>query len=177
MTEPVLDQSEAWPRLEAAVHETIAALPDFPGFETRALHELGCEDPTHVKYELSYGFSLADSESGAVRRDYVTILKQHFPTIGYDVHDERYGEDGQPRGLEALRVADGINVWYRILGLVSIKAQSGCVRRVDGFEPYCPRPLGGVVRDRDAALDYAKRGYTDDEPDPDPIARIDPYEL
>lgn len=176
VSEPVLDQSEAWPRLEEAVRETVAALPDFPGFETRAIHELGCVEPDHVKYELSYCFSMADSATGAVRRDYTTILKQHFPTIGYEVHDERYDRRGRPLGLQAVGT-DGVNVWYRILGLVSITAQSGCVRRVEDYEPYCPRPLGGVTRERDAALDFAKRGYADEEPDHDPIAKVKPYEL
>lgn len=170
------DQSEAWPRLEDAVRETVAALPDFPGFETRSIVELG-DDPEWVAYELSYTFTLADSETRAVRRDYVTILRQHFPTIGYRVHGERFDKAGEPIALQAIR-GDGVNVWYRVLGLVSVKAQCGPVRRVADFDPYCPRPIGDVGRDRDAALDYAKRGYTDDEPTPsDPIEAVRPYEL
>ncbi|WP_155830004.1 hypothetical protein [Glycomyces tenuis] len=166
------EREDPWPRMEDAVRETVAALPDFPGFESRAFAELAGTDPDTVQYELSYTFTLDDSETAKVRRDYVAALKRHLPAIGYTVHSERFGEDGEPRALEAVR-PDGINVWYRVLGLVSVKAQTGPMPRDPDYDPYCPPPIGGVARDRDAALDFCERGYTDEGPEAEPTTGTD----
>jgi hypothetical protein len=171
---PLPEREDPWPRMEDAVREVIAALPDFPGFETRAFGELAGAHPDVVQYELSYTFTLADSETDKVRRDYVTVLKRHLPAIGYTIHSERFDRDGAPQALEAVR-PDGVNVWYRVLGLVSVKAQTGPMPRDPGYDPSCPPPLGGVTRDRDAALDFCERGYTGEDRGPGP-ARA-PYEL
>lgn len=173
---PVYDQSEIWPRMERAALDAVAALPDFPGFATRSMCELDCPDKSHARYELSYCFSLSDSHTPMVRSDYVRLLRQHLPIIGYEIHDERVGADGGTVSLEAAG-EDGVNLWYRVLGLVSLKVQTGCVRRVEGFEPYCPHPIGGVAREHDAALDFAADSYVHREPDLDPIASVDPDEL
>lgn len=171
---PRAGRGDPWPRMEDAVRETIAALPDFPGFETRAFGELAGAHPDVVQYELSYTFALADSETAKVRREYVAVLKRHLPALGYTVHSERFGKDGAPQALEAVR-PDGINLWYRVLGLVSVKAQTGPMPRDPDYDPYCPPPLGGVARERDAALDFCERGYTGDDPAPGPASA--PYEL
>lgn len=160
------DQSTAWSRMEEAVAEAIDGVPDFPGFEERRLLELACThngaaDEEYTKLELTYVFSAEDSAANLVREEYVELLRSRWVEAGYDVHrDESYGKDPIFHEVEATR-PDGINYWLVAANYVSLKVQSGCVKKASSDE--CPPPLGNVPPDNDlAGRQNCARNY--DEP-------------
>ncbi|MEU5154678.1 hypothetical protein [Glycomyces sp. NPDC021274] len=138
---------EAFLRMDEAIGETIARLPDFPGFYERRTLQLKCAEEGRESYEISYTLPEATIGSELVTMDYFEVLKEHWPAIGYEIHAERKYPDGNPKALEATR-SDGVNVWYsNMLGQIVIHAQVACVR-AEG-SPVCGPPLGGVLPEND----------------------------
>lgn len=141
------DLSEAFLRMDEAVAETIAGLPDFPGFQTRTTLKLECAEEGYESYEMNYTLPEDTIGDELVTQEYVEVLKEYWPSINYEVHDEREYPDGTPKALEARR-ADGINVWYsNMLGQIVIHSQAICVR-AEGHA-VCGPPLGGVAPEND----------------------------
>lgn len=144
-------QAEAYPPMEAAAADTVAALPDFPGFEQRTWTELPCShngvvDPAFVEVEIEYRFSLPDSATPLVRETYLGVLREHWTALGYRMlRDEpRLLPDRTDHNLFAER-GDGIGLWYWVAGYTVLRIQSGPVPISDASDiPYVP-PTGGVI--------------------------------
>ncbi|MQM25293.1 hypothetical protein [Glycomyces albidus] len=145
-------QAEMYAPMEAAVAEAVEALPDFPGFASRTWHELPCGhgdggDPGHVGIEISYMFAEPLWGDPLVRETYAAALRGQWEADGYDVHrdDEVALASGRvDRNVEALR-EDGLNLWYRVSGVVGLVVQSGCVERSEPGEIAYVPPAGGVT--------------------------------
>jgi len=145
-------QAEAYAPMEAAAAEAAAALPDFPGFASRTWHELPCshggaEDPGHVGVEISYMFAEPLWSDPLVREEYADALRGKWAEDGLDVHRDdsvTLATGRTDRNVEALR-EDGINLWYRVSGVVGLVVQSGCVRRSDPGEIEYVPPAGGIA--------------------------------
>jgi hypothetical protein len=142
-------ESEVFVPMEAEVADTVAALPDFPGFESRSWNEMPCshngaDSSEYVNIEIRYGFDDADSLTPTVRETYVDTLRQRWSDLGYDIHRDQPTPDGEHYALEARR-EDGINLWYRVMGGVSLLVQSGCVPRSDPGEIEYISPAGGIT--------------------------------
>lgn len=151
------DESTAFLLLDAAAAEAVDGLPDFPGFERRTMMRLECThdgetDEEYVNLELSYEFSETVSEDPLVRETYLDLLRTKWEESGYDIHRDQPSGTGKHHSLEARR-PDGVNYWYRVVDLVVLKVQSGCIKATGGF-PDCPVPLGGVTRENDQANSY-----------------------
>jgi hypothetical protein len=138
---------EAFLRMDEAVAETIAGLPDFPGFYERRTLQLECAEEGRESYEISY--TLPEETIGAeqVTVDYFEVLKDHWTSVGWEIHGEREDADGNIADLQATR-PDGVNVWYsNMLGQIVIHSQVACVS-AEG-SPVCGPPLGGVLPEND----------------------------
>lgn len=145
----VYTEAEAFAPMEAEVAETVAALPDFPGFESRSWNELPCshngvDDEDYVNIEIRYGFDDADSATPLVRETFVDALRERWTELGYEIHRDNATPDGEHHAIEARR-DDGINLWYRVATGVSLMVQSGCVPKSDPSEIQYIPPAGGLV--------------------------------
>ncbi|WP_460497081.1 hypothetical protein [Glycomyces tarimensis] len=172
------DQAEAYPILEQIVNDTIAELPDFPGFHRRSYANeedcapLGEGYEGWVAIEIRYGFGAEDSRSALVRTEYTNLLRDMWTDAGYDLHRDE-GDGNGPGSMEAKR-PDGINLWWWVAGEdggVSLTLQTGCIPSTPGFEKpdYIP-PAGGVPPEEDLA---APRMNPSPEPSADAIAPFD----
>jgi hypothetical protein len=148
--ESAYTQAEAYAPMEAAAADTVASLPDFPGFEQRSWGELPCshngiDDPDYTKIEIRYRFSLPASGSDLVREQYVDALREYWTGQGYTIttDDAVEGPERTDRNLVAVR-DDGISLWYAVGGYVGLFIGSGCVPVSDKSEiEYLP-PTGGI---------------------------------
>jgi hypothetical protein len=142
---------EAFLRMDEAVAETIEGLPDFPGFYERRTLQLECPEEGREYYEISY--TLPEGTIGAelVTVDYFALLKEHWSSLGWNVHGERDDAHGNIADIQATR-PDGVNVWYsNMLGQIVIHSQVACVS-TEG-NPVCGPPLGGVLPENDSHQD------------------------
>lgn len=169
------DDSTAWVRMEEAVAEAIAGLPEFPGFEERRMLELACKhngevNEDYTRFELTYAFSAEDSATDLVHEEYVRLLREQWSEAGYDIHrDESVGEDPTFYDVEARR-PDGVNYWLTAAHYTSLTIQSGCVKK-SGKSSHCPSPLGGVTPENDIAGQLAcGTAYDDPTEEADAIA-------
>nr|BFF22126.1 hypothetical protein GCM10025732_00910 [Glycomyces mayteni] len=143
---------EAFLRMDDAIAETIEGLPDFPGFYERTTLKFECPDPGRESYEINYTLPEETIGSDLVTKEYFEILKEYWPSIGWEVHGERDNAQGNVADIEAIR-PDGVNVWYsNMLGQIVIHAQVACVAPGDG-PALCGPPLGGVLPENDRARD------------------------
>lgn len=152
------DEAEAYPLMEQAVLDTIASLPDFPGFKTRTYYApedceaaLGEQYQGWVSLEIAYTFDGPNSESDLVRTTYTDLLREQWAAAGYDVHQDSIDSSTGRGSLEAKR-PDGINLWWTVSGSVSLAVQTGCIPATEGFNKpdYIP-PAGGVLPENDPA--------------------------
>jgi len=138
---------EAFLRMDEAVAQTIEGLPDFPGFQKRTTLALDCPEEGRESYEIKYTFPENTISSDLTTKEYFAVLKEHWPSIGWEVHGELDDSDGNISDLQAIR-PDGVNIWYQnLLGQAVIHAQVACVRS-EG-DPVCGPPLGGVTPEND----------------------------
>ncbi|RRR99089.1 hypothetical protein [Glycomyces terrestris] len=151
MTEPEpprRSQADVYAPMEAAAAEAVAALPDFPGFASRTWHEVPCDHGgEHVRVEIAYMFAEPLWGEPLVRETYADALRGRWEADGLDVHrnEETALASGRvDRNVEAL-TGDGLNLWYRVSGVVGLVVQSGCVARsAPGEIEYVP-PAGGIA--------------------------------
>ncbi|GAA1676898.1 hypothetical protein GCM10009830_24600 [Glycomyces endophyticus] len=152
------DEAAAYPLMEQAVLDTIAGLPDFPGFKTRTYYSPeDCEEALGEQYkgwvslEIAYTFDGPDSESELVRTTYTDLLREQWTAAGYDLHQDSIDSATGRGSLEAKR-QDGINLWWAVSGSVSLAVQTGCIPATEGFDKpdYLP-PAGGVLPENDQA--------------------------
>jgi hypothetical protein len=142
---------EAFLRMDDAVAETIAGLPDFPGFYERRTLKLECAEEGRESYEISYALPEETIGAELVTVDYFGILKEHWSSIGWNVHGERDDAHGKIADIQATR-PDGVNIWYsNMLGQIVIHSQVACVS-AEG-NPVCGPPLGGVLPENDSHQD------------------------
>jgi hypothetical protein len=150
------DQSTAWEQLETATAETVAGLPEFPGFARRLLSKNACShegetDSDYVNLELTYEFSEDLLNDPLLRETYPEALLTQWKAAGYEITREKvWGDQDENTDYEALR-PDGIRYWWTAAGKVGLRVQSGCVKKVDGWPLTCPAPLGGVSSENDVA--------------------------
>ncbi|SDE43659.1 hypothetical protein [Glycomyces harbinensis] len=153
------DEAEAYPLMEQTVLDTIAGLPDFPGFKSRMYYSPeDCEESLGEQYqgwvslEIAYTFDGPNSESDLVRTTYTDLLRDQWTAAGYEVHQDSIDASTGRGSLEAER-ADGINLWWTVSGSVSFAVQTGCIPATEGFDKpdYIP-PAGGVIPENDAAV-------------------------
>jgi hypothetical protein len=171
-------QAEAYAPMEAAVAESIAVLPDFPGFGWREWYELPCshngvDDPNYTMIEIAYNFSEEDSGSDLVREDYVAAFREYWESQGYEITADRETplEARVDRSLVAER-EDGISLWYAVGRIAGLIVQSGCVPVSDPSEiEYIP-PAGGI--EPGSNQDSVERYFPDGVP-ADQAAAIDPF--
>jgi hypothetical protein len=171
-------QAEAYAPMEAAVADSIAVLPDFPGFGSRKWHENPCshngvDDPNYTNIEITYDFSEEISGSDLIREDYVAALREFWESQGYEITDdeERQRETRVDRSLAAER-EDGISLWYTVGRIAGLIVNSGCVPVSDLSElEYIP-PVGGIEPGGDK--DNVDRYFPDGIPT-DQAAAIDPF--
>ncbi|HEY1094449.1 MAG TPA: hypothetical protein VGE61_07080 [Glycomyces sp.] len=165
--------------MEAAIADAAAALPDFPGFATRFWREMPCshngiDDPDYTNIEISYRFPAEIEDSEAVRDQYVDVLRDYWTSLGYAITTDSTDELDSGRidhNLAADR-EDGIGLWYKVWGKVSIVAQSGCVPVSDEADiEYIP-PAGGI--EPGSAQDNVQEYFPDGIPT-DQAAAIDPF--
>jgi hypothetical protein len=147
--ETAYNEAEAFAPMEAEVADTIAVLPEFPGFDSRSWNELPCshngiDDSDYVNIEIRYGFDDADSATPLVRETFVDVLRERWTELGYDIHRDEPSATGKYYALEARR-DDGINLWYRVATGVTLLVQSGCVPKSDPGEIQYLPPAGGLV--------------------------------
>ncbi|QSB04862.1 hypothetical protein [Natronoglycomyces albus] len=153
------DQEAAYLRAETAIGQTIAALPEFPGFATRNWRTAPCshgneaEDTGFVQVEVLYTFSPVWSAEPLVRQTYLSSLRQNWMPPEWELHRDEAGVNGI-HSLEAIR-KDGVNLYYRVAKLVTLHGQTGCVERAD--VPSLVAPLGGVETENDYAPDHLRR--------------------
>lgn len=149
--ESMYTQAEAYAAMEAEAAATVALLPDFPGFESRAWRDSVCthdgvEDPDYVSVEVEYVFSEDDARLPLLREDYVEILRKHWATGEYEVtlDDVTPGSDRTDISLLASVEERELSVAYRVGYLVGLRINSGCMpaSEIGEFE-YIP-PLAGV---------------------------------
>lgn len=142
---------EAFLRMDDAIAETIAGLPDFPGFQVRTTLQLECPVEGRESYEINYTFPENTIGAELVTKEYFAVLKEHWPSLGWNVHGERDDVDGNIADIQATR-PDGVNVWYsNMLGQIVIHGQVACVS-AEG-NPVCGPPLGGVLPENDRHKD------------------------
>lgn len=142
------DRGEAFLRMDEAVAQTIEGLPDFPGFKKRTTLQLDCSEEGRESYEIKYLFPEDTIGSDLVTKEYFPALKEHWTSLGWNVHGERDDVNGNIADIQATR-PDGINVWYsNLLGQGVIHAQVACVE-AEG-NPVCGPPLGGVTPENDS---------------------------
>jgi hypothetical protein len=171
-------QAEAYAPMEAAVAESIAVLPDFPGFGSRTWRENPCshngvDDPDYTNIEITYDFSEEVSQSDLLREDYVASLREFWKSQGYEITDdeERQRETRVDRSLAA-ELGDGISLWYAVGRYAGFIINSGCVPVSDPGEiEYIP-PVGGIEPGSDK--DNVDRYFPDGIPT-DQAAAIDPF--
>jgi hypothetical protein len=171
-------QAEAYAPMEGAVAETVAALPDFPGFESRWWHELPCEhDGTssadYTTIEIEYAFSSEDSATDLTREQYIDVLREHWTSLGYEItrDEERRRGERLDYDLVANR-DDGISLWYTLGAYNAFLIQSGCVPVSDRSDIEYIAPIGGIDpgSDMDMVDDYFPDGVPTDQ-----TAAIDPF--
>jgi hypothetical protein len=152
------DEAEAYPLMEQIVLDTIAQLPEFPGFEKRMYllpedcgEALGDRYDGWVALEIRYGFSDENSELPMVRTDYTELLREQWESAGYDIHRDDFDPATGRGTLEAER-PDGINLWWWVADGVSLTLQTGCIPATEDFDKpdYIP-PAGGVLPENDPA--------------------------
>ncbi|WP_100448058.1 hypothetical protein [Glycomyces xiaoerkulensis] len=145
------DLSEAFIRMDEAVAQTIDGLPDFPGFHKRTTLALDCPEEGRESYEIAYTLPEETIGSDLVTKEYFAVLKEHWPSLGWEVHGERDDVDGNIANIQAIR-PDGVNLWYQNqIGQIVIHAQVACVE-AEGH-PVCGPPLGGVKPENDSTKD------------------------
>lgn len=171
-------QAEAYAPMEEAVTETAAALPDFPGFESRWWHELPCEhdgisSADYTNIEIEYSFTAEDSATELTREQYVDVLRDHWTSLGYEItrDEERQRGDRLDYDLVAKR-EDGISLWYTLGAYNAFLIQSGCVPVSDRSEIEYIAPAGGIEpgSDMDMVEDYFPDGIPTEQ-----AAAIDPF--
>lgn len=171
-------QAEAYAPMEAAVADSIAALPDFPGFGSRTWHQNPCshdgiDDPDYVNVEIWYDLTEEDSQSDLVREDYVAVLRELWESQGYEItaDDSTQLESRVDHILSAKR-EDGISLGYAVGRYAGFIINSGCVPVSELSEiEYIP-PVGGIEPGSDQ--DNVDRYFPDGTPT-DHAAAIDPF--
>jgi hypothetical protein len=145
-------QAEAYEPMEAAVADTVAALPEFPGFEQRVWAKTPCshdgvDDPDFTNVEIEYRFSKADSQTPKVREQYLDALRRHWTGLGYRIVADRSleGRDRTDHDLVVFRPEDRIKIWYAVAYYVVVRVRSGCVPVSDLSEIEYVPPVGGIV--------------------------------
>lgn len=171
-------QAEAYTPMEQAVVDTIAVLPDFPGFTFRGWYELPCshnsvDDHDYTNIEISYNFSEELSEDSKIREQYVDVLREHWGELEYTTRTD----EGDDAGFYDLSVEreDGIALWYKVWGIAGLVVQSGCVPVSDKSEiEYIP-PAGGIEpgSDGDGVEEYFPDGIPTEETNDEAIAPFD----
>ncbi|WP_025273290.1 hypothetical protein [Haloglycomyces albus] len=149
-----IDEASAWEELERLAAEIVEELPDFPGFEVRTLGTLACErsdgltSQEYVVMELSYEFNKADSRSELVRETYRSVLKDYWNKHDIEITRE---DDFRTNDIYTLvaKHPDGFTYIYRAWGTSSLRVTSGCIKKVDDWDPECIPPLGGVQPEND----------------------------
>lgn len=146
--ESTYTQAEVYAPMEAEIAEIVQDLPDFPGFYSRTWSGLDClhngqADYDYINVEITYVFDEGTSLDPLVRQEYLDFLRSRWADQGYDVHRDEATPDGVNHSLEARR-DDGINLWYRVAGLVGLTVQSGCVPVSDKSEIEYIQPAGGI---------------------------------
>lgn len=171
-------QAEAYAPMEAAAADAVAALPEFPGFESRGWYEMPCshdgsDDPDYTNIEIAYEFSIEHSESDLVRERYVEVLRDHWTSQGYGIiTDEETVRGGRVDRDLLVERDDGIVLWYRVVGVVVLTIQSSCVPVSDrGDIEYIP-PTGGIEPGGEGDLvgDYFPDGVPTDQ-----AAAVEPF--
>jgi len=147
------DNHEVYPIMEQLVADTVATLPDFPGFEVRTGKFLNCEEEGKiyddwVAIELQYAFSPADSETEQVRTQYTDDIRNYWTESGYEIVRDKETPSGI-RDLEA-SVSGGITLWWSAAYKATLTVQTGCVpvgndQRATDYLP----PVGGVTPEND----------------------------
>jgi hypothetical protein len=173
-------QAEAYRPMEAAIAEAVEALPEFPGFSERFWSEMPCshnglDDPDYTSIEITYRFSEEVSASDLVRTEYLDVLRDHWTQLGYEISLDESKERADGRvdhNLTADR-QDGIVLWYKMWGIVSINAQSGCVPVSDKGDIEYIAPTGGI--EPGSAGDGIIEAYFPDGIPTDQAAAIDPF--
>jgi hypothetical protein len=149
--ESIYTQAEAYPAMEAAVAETVAVLPEFPGFEARLWLDHPCshngvDDPDYRSVEIEYQFSEANAQTPLVRDEYVEVLRDHWTEAGYEItlDDQLVGADRTERSLIAYAEERELELFYRVAYTVSLVITSGCMPVSElGEFAYVP-PQGGI---------------------------------
>lgn len=153
------DEAAAYPLMEQIVADTIAGLPDFPGFYQRGYlrpedcgETLGSAYDGWVALEIWYGFSGDVSVTDLVKTDYTNLLRESWIDAGYDLHDDSI-DPATGRGTLQAERPDGINLWWWVADGVSLTIQTGCIPATDDFDKpdYIP-PVGGVLPENDRAV-------------------------
>ncbi|GAA2269203.1 hypothetical protein GCM10009853_023370 [Glycomyces scopariae] len=176
--ESTYTQAESYAPMEAAVADSIAELPDFPGFGSRTWHQGPCshngvDDPDYTNVEIWYDLSTENSQSELVREVYVAVLRDAWESLGYEItaDDTDQLEDRVDRLLSAQR-GDGISITYAVGRYAGFIVNSGCVPVSDPDEiEYLP-PVGGVEPGSDK--DNVERYFPDGIPT-DQAAAVDPF--
>ncbi|SDE43678.1 hypothetical protein [Glycomyces harbinensis] len=165
------NRGEAFLRMDEAVAQTIEGLPNFPGFQQRTTLKLECAEEGRESYEVNYTFPEETIGSDLVTKEYFAVLKEYWPSIGWEVHGERDDVDGDIADIQATR-PDGVNVWYsNVLGQIVIHSQVACIEP-EG-EPVCGPPLGGVTPENDSTKDCVIE--TPEESESESVDAIAPF--
>lgn len=171
-------QAEVYAPMETAVADSIAVLPEFPGFGSRTWHQNPCshdgvDDPDYINVEIWYDLSEQDSQSDLVREDYVAALREWWESQGYEItaDDSTQLESRVDHILSAQR-EDGISLGYAVGKYAGFIINSGCVPVSELSEiEYIP-PVGGIEPGSDQ--DNVDRYFPDGIPT-DQAAAIDPF--
>lgn len=149
--ESVYTQAEAYAPMEDAAADTVAVLPDFPGFMQRNWAELPCSrngkvNPDYTNIEIRYMMSVEDSREDRVVGQYVELLRDHWTSLGYEItyEKERTYDDGSVSRSIAAKRDDGITLWYSAAGHAALMIQSGCLPASDPSEIEYVPPVGGI---------------------------------
>jgi hypothetical protein len=149
---PVYTQAEAYAPMEAAVADTVAALPDFPGFERRIWAKTPCsrnglEVPGYTNIEIEYRFTQEQSQLPLVRERYVEVLREHWTALGYRIIADRtlQARDRTDREIIAFRPEDRFKLWYSAAHYTVLRVRSGCVPVSDLSEIAYVPPSGGIT--------------------------------
>jgi hypothetical protein len=171
-------QAEAYAPMEAVAAETVASLPDFPGFEQRSWGEMPCshngiDDPDYTNIEIRYDFSAETSGTDQVRNEFVDLLREYWTSQGYEIVTDESTTRGDRLDHDIVAERDdGITLWYRVAGYAGLMIQSGCVPVSDKSEiEYIP-PTGGIEPggEGDKLSQYFPDGIPTDQ-----AAAVDPF--
>lgn len=178
------DNHEVYPIMEQLVADSVAVLPDFPGFALRKGSFLNCEKEGEiyddwVAIELRYTFSEADSGREPLRTQYTDTLRDYWTEVGYEITRDEPNRSGTQYALEAT-APGGIGLWWEVAGTMFLTIQTGCVPVGNGqrVTDYIP-PAGGVTPENDLFgrnLNDAPTEVTGAEDEESDEAAVNPFD-